>query len=119
VLARVKAILQRASFSAIPKETYLRGDLVLEESRFSVSFRGNRIELTASEWTILRQLAASPGCPVPREALVAVLWGEDGLIHEHELDRLIQVLDGKLKVHVSALHITDLSVGLILSADPS
>jgi DNA-binding response OmpR family regulator len=97
VLARVKAVLQRASPPVIPKESYVRGDLVLEGSRFSVSFRGIRVELTAPEWTILRQLAESPGSSVPREVLVSALWGEDGLIHEHELERIIQGLRQKFE----------------------
>ncbi|MEW6545228.1 MAG: response regulator transcription factor [Nitrospirota bacterium] len=96
VLARVEAVLRRSRAPAASKESYLNGQLILEESRFVVSLHGQAIQLSGLEWWLLRYLAREAGRLVSREELIAHLWGEDGLIHDHELDRQIQQLGRKL-----------------------
>jgi DNA-binding response OmpR family regulator len=92
VVSRVKAVLRRALALADQKETYLGGNLVLDDSRFIISFRGKRFQLTGPEWWILRCLATRAGEIVTREELVNVLWGDDGLMHDHELHRCVTSL---------------------------
>ena len=96
VLARVDAVLRRSTSKETGRVRYLRGQLVLEESFYVVSFRGKRIQLTWQEWVILRTLAQKVGMIVTREELTELLWGKDDLIHEHELYRLIRFLKQKL-----------------------
>jgi len=96
VVARVRAVLRRRH-PGEEKEHYLGGELALKESRFVIAWRGKRIQLSECEWRILRFLAQRDGRMVMREEIIAFLWGEDGLVHEHELDRCIQALSQKLK----------------------
>lgn len=97
VVSRVRAVLRRARPLAEPQEECLDGDMVLEDSRFVVSFRGKRVQLSSPKWWILRRLASHVGQVVTREELTTLLWGEDGLIHQHELDRYVQLLKQKLE----------------------
>jgi DNA-binding response OmpR family regulator len=72
------------------------GDLSLEEDQYVALFRGRRVTLARIEWKILRRLAGSVGLVVMREELVHAIWGQDGLIHDHELERHVNVLRQKL-----------------------
>ncbi len=97
LLARVKAVLRRVHPPAQSATNGLGDDLVLEEDRFVALFRGKRVTLSGPEWKLLQRLARHDGQVVLREELTSILWGEDGLIHEHTLDRHIQSLSRKLK----------------------
>ncbi|MBI3603628.1 MAG: response regulator transcription factor [Nitrospirae bacterium] len=94
--ARIKAVLRRTHPPVHQKNECLEEGLVLEEDQFVAVFRGQRVILSGQEWRLLRRLTGSDGQVVPREELSILLWGEDGLIHEHELDRCIQTLSQKL-----------------------
>jgi DNA-binding response OmpR family regulator len=96
LVARVRAVLRRTR-GAGPSVRQGNGDgLTLEEEQVVALFRGRQVTLSGQEWKLLRRLSNSGGEVVPREELSALLWGEDGLIHDHELDRQIQQLGRKL-----------------------
>lgn len=97
VVSRVKAVLRRGRRPATAREVYLDGELRLEDSRFGVFFRGTHVQLSGPEWWVLRCLAKQAGRVVTREELIALLWGEDGLIHEHDLERYIDAIRQKLE----------------------
>lgn len=97
VVSRVRAVLRRTQSRAILKVAHRDGDLVLEENQFVVSFRGRRVMLSAPEWWILWLLARQAGQVVTREELIALLWGEDGLIHEHVLERHVEAIRQKIE----------------------
>lgn len=96
VVARVRAVLRR-SRTREQSPVYLGGALVLEESRFVVTYYGRRVHLSDREWRMLRLLAERAGQLVAKEEVISLLWGEDGLIHERELERDIQKLKQKLE----------------------
>lgn len=97
VVSRIRAVLRRTRRQADSGEVYLNGDLVLEESRHMVLFGGKSVELSGPEWQVLRALAQQPGRTVMRKELIALLWGNDGLIHQQELERHIRALGRKLE----------------------
>lgn len=103
VVVRVRAVLRRGRVLAQPVKIPLEGGLVLEDCCFVVSFCGKSLALSGPERKILGQLARSAGQVVTQEELVAILWGEDGLIHEHELARHVQVLKQKLESQYAGL----------------
>ena len=53
--------------------------------------------LSAPEWWILWLLARQAGQVVTREELITLLWGEDGLIHEHVLERHVEAIRQKIE----------------------
>ena len=94
VVARVGAVLRRSTRSTMQDSP--SGELRFEGSRVMATFRDRRLQLTGREWEILRRLARRPGESVANEELIALLWGRDGLVHEHEIDRLVRSLKSRL-----------------------
>ena len=116
LVSRIRAVLRRCRSQTTHLAEGVAPDLLLEEDRYVVLFRGNRLTLTGVEWTILRRLAGSTGQVVMREELVDLLWGKDGLIHDHELERFIQGLRSKLGDHPGGpATITISPIGYILT----
>ena len=94
VVARVQAVLRRSNRPTL--EDSPSEDLRFEGSRVMATFRDRRLQLTGREWEVLRRLARRPGESVANEELIALLWGHDGLVHEHEIDRLVRSLKSRL-----------------------
>ncbi len=96
LVARVRAVLRRIAASIPEHLDDLDEDLTLEATQYAASFRGRPILLTKPEWQTLLRLARTAGKVVPREELRSMLWGEDSLTHDHELDRIVTLLNQKL-----------------------
>ncbi len=96
VVARVHAVLRRTRLPAVRPETYLNGMVRLEDGRFTVSLQGSHVELDDAEWRILRRLARQDRLIVDREDLMVAVWGEQDPVYDHELERLVLVLNQKL-----------------------
>jgi DNA-binding response OmpR family regulator len=118
LIARIRAVLRRSAASVeAPVGPHSDAkDIRLEQVLYVALFRGQRVTLTGIEWKILRRLASSPGRVVMREELVDTIWGRDGLIHDHELERHISVLRQKLGDDPSApTIIVPASTGYVLT----
>lgn len=97
LVARVKAVLRRYQQGGIDHEQESDEELTLEGTLFVAQYQGKQVTLTPREWKLLRRLTTSSGKVVPREELSSLLWGEDGLLHERELDRCAEELNRKLR----------------------
>jgi DNA-binding response OmpR family regulator len=99
LVARVRALLRRCRHGHAQGEEVgedLGEDLAFANKVYMVVYRDRKLALSAYEWNILRRLALTTGNVVPREELKALLWGDDGLLHDGELDRCIEQLNEKL-----------------------
>ena len=99
LVARVRALLRRCRHGHAPEQDGgedLGEDLLLADNLYRAVYRGKQLTLSALEWTALRRLALTAGNVVPREELKALLWGDDELLHDGELDRCIEQLNEKL-----------------------
>jgi DNA-binding response OmpR family regulator len=101
LVARVRALLRRAYgeyAAAGPPSTIVRGDLTIDVERRRVSKAGRVIEVTATEFEILRELARQPGRVFSREALLrAVRTDHDWLGDETTVTVHIRHLREKLE----------------------
>ena len=83
--AKVMAMLRRSydlsAVNAMPE----RGGAVLNVADASISFRGERAELTRNEYRILQVLMENAGRIVSREALMTRLWETDSYVDENAL----------------------------------
>jgi DNA-binding response OmpR family regulator len=99
LVARVHALLRRADRlverATVPAVLVL-GDveMYLEERR--VRRGGQDVHLTRSEFDLLAYLAAHPRAAVPREALLAELWGSADELGSRTIDSHIKALRRKL-----------------------
>lgn len=75
VVSRVRANLRRRRIDAQAANLkYEFGDLVVDLSRRQVWIHGERVDLTATEFEILRFLAAHPGWVYSRQQIMQQLW---------------------------------------------
>ena len=105
LVARVRALLRRSRHGQDPDVGCgedLGEDLLLADNVYRVVYRGHKLALSALEWKALRRLAQTVGNVVPREELKGLLWGDDELLHDAELDRCIEQLNAKLASTESA-----------------
>lgn len=102
LVARVRAILRRIAASIPEPLDELDEDLTLEATQYAASFRGRQMLLAKPEWQTLLRLAKTAGRVVPREELRSMLWGEDSLTHDHELDGIVMSLNQKISPHTGA-----------------
>lgn len=91
LVARVKAVLRRAApEAAIKSERIILGDLVVDQQRYEVWWRGEAIALTPTEFRIVLALAKQPGHVFSRLQLIDIIQGEAYEGYERTIDAHIK-----------------------------
>ncbi|HBY57550.1 MAG TPA: DNA-binding response regulator [Candidatus Atribacteria bacterium] len=100
LLARVKAVLRRAknNISLLSKEKDLIKfkDLVIDSIKHQVTLKNQPLNLTSTEFKLLKFLASHPGKVFTREQLLNQVWSEDSFIVDRAVDVHIRRLRQKL-----------------------
>jgi two-component system OmpR family response regulator len=94
VVARVRAVLRRGK-EAAPETRLVRGNLALDADRFDVTWDGTKVELTVTEFAILRALAAAPGRVLTRDALMDVAYPDRRVVSDRTMDSHIRHIRAK------------------------
>ena len=76
VVARVQAILRRTG-GELPGDTLRFGDLVLDEARHEVHRGGRPVELTATEFSLLRYFMLNPRRVLSKGQILQNVWRYD------------------------------------------
>jgi len=98
VVARVRAVLRRTRGEPGPsQELFTVGDLQLDGGRHMVTRGGAPVELTPSEFEILRALMAAPGRVFSRLQLLEAAQGEAYEGYERTVDTHIKNLRRKIE----------------------
>jgi two-component system phosphate regulon response regulator PhoB len=94
LLARMKAVLRRAASSADtrPQSVTKVHDLTIDDDRHEVHFKDQTVQLTLTEYKLLRFLAQHPGRVFTRTQIL------NNIQDEHVI-----VIDRAIDVHVAAL----------------
>lgn len=95
LVARAGAILRRLELAVPPRrtETFRSDGLEIDFAAEDVRVQGRRVDLTRTEYRLLYHLARNSGRILPREALIARVWGPG---HEGAIDEL-RVFIGRLR----------------------
>jgi len=98
LVARVRALLRRPRTAAgtAAGAAPLPAALALDVARHEVRVDGRPIELTATEFGILAELARDPGVVVSRTAMLDAVWGPDFFGDDHLVDVHVANLRRKL-----------------------
>jgi DNA-binding response OmpR family regulator len=96
LVARVKAVLRRTG-GEIATETIRAKNLVMDIPRRMVERDGEGIDLTATEFELLRILSASPGRVFTRGQLLDSIRGVSSESYERAIDAHIKNLRKKLE----------------------
>ena len=111
LLARVRAVLRRASARTEGPRTLVRGALALDEARRRVTVEGEEVRLTRKEFDLLADLMRRPGLVLTREKLLARVWGYDHPGATRTVDVHVRQLRKKLGPLAAAAIETVVGVG--------
>ena len=104
LMARIKAVLRR--FREEPRERLLKaGELELDTAKHLVSYQGQKVDLTAKEFSILKLFMESRGRVLSRELILDKIWGnEESLAIElRAVDKHVGELRKKIKSEASRI----------------
>jgi two-component system phosphate regulon response regulator PhoB/two-component system alkaline phosphatase synthesis response regulator PhoP len=94
--ARIRAVLRRAEPAERPAVLEIGAGLILDAERFEVRRDGTPLDLTSTEFRILRLLASKKGRVCSREQILDALWGNDKIVLDRTVDVHIKNLRNKL-----------------------
>jgi two-component system phosphate regulon response regulator PhoB len=96
LVLRVKRILQRGQAPDQEQERLKFGDLVIDGPRHLVTWRGKRVDLTATEFKLLMLLAQRRGRVQSRDQLLRDVWDYQSAIDTRTVDTHMRRLREKL-----------------------
>ncbi len=99
LVARIRAVLRRADGgSPSPVTETLRvGDLIMDTARREVSADGNVVQLTTTEFDLLRCFLRHPGQVLSRDALMDMLRGVGYAAYDRSIDVHVKNLRAKIE----------------------
>jgi DNA-binding response OmpR family regulator len=97
LMARVRALLRRASSAPNLPQVLEFGDVVVDFKRHLAHRSGQPIEMTRKEFALLRFLASREGMVVTRDELLNKVWGFDSYPITRTVDNHIASLRAKLE----------------------
>ena len=101
LLARIEALIRRTSTSAIPAgaspETYRFGDISVDFRRAEVTKGGQKLELSAREFKLLRYFIEHRGAALTRDELLNEVWGYNAMPSTRTVDVHVAWLRQKLE----------------------
>lgn len=95
--SRMRAILRRAGTRALGDELLAVGPLELDMRRREVRANGSPVELTFSEFELMRALMREPGRVFDRQELMEAIWGESAYRDPRGIDVHVRHLREKLE----------------------
>jgi len=111
--ARIRLLTTAA---AAAPETISGGGIVIDEGAYSVSLHDRQLDLTYTEFELLKYLVQHPGRVFSREHLLTEVWGYDYYGGTRTVDVHVRRLRSKLGVDHEALIATVRNVGYRFSA---
>jgi two-component system response regulator ChvI len=103
LIERIRALLRREALSREGGETPIaadvltRGELALDAGRHMCSWKGEPVQLTVTEFLLLKALAARPGHVKNRDQLMDSAYGEHIYVDDRTIDSHIKRLRKKFK----------------------
>jgi len=96
LFSRVKAVLRRGTEDEKPEPTIAFGEFVVDVEKYRVKKGDKPIQLTLSEFGILRRLVSNRGKVLTRNQLLDDLQGDDSFVVDRNIDVHIAALRKKL-----------------------
>ncbi|MGV0807762.1 response regulator transcription factor [Mycolicibacterium setense] len=97
LVARLNALLRRASHAERPSDIMTVGALTIDTARRLVFVAGERVDLTKREFDLLAVLAENTGVVLSRQRLLELVWGYDFDVDTNVADVFISYLRRKLE----------------------
>lgn len=103
LLERIRALLRRhestraEAAGAIPASVLTRGDLTLDETKHQCLWKGLDIQLTVTEFLLVKALAQRPGMVKSRDQLIDAAYGENVYVDDRTIDSHVKRLRKKFR----------------------
>lgn len=100
LLGRVKAVLRRADWSepAASEQRIVRGEIEVDLERHKVNVRGNAVDMTPTEFSLLVYLMKNAGKALHHRAILQNVWG----IEYGDEAEYLRVYVGKLRQKIES-----------------
>ena len=102
LIERIRTLLRREAANrdgeTAAAETLARGDLALDSARHLCTWKGQPVDLTVTEFLLLKSLAARPGHVKSRDQLMDAAYGEHIYVDDRTIDSHIKRLRKKFRV---------------------
>jgi two-component system response regulator ChvI len=98
VLLRREALGKDGGAAAGGTDSLTRGDLVLDSARHLCTWKGQPVDLTVTEFLLLKSLAARPGHVKSRDQLMDAAYGEHIYVDDRTIDSHIKRLRKKFRI---------------------
>ncbi|MFD7020127.1 response regulator transcription factor [Streptomyces sp. NPDC059161] len=120
VLARLRGLLRRAGMAREPGGNRLVvGDLVMDEDAMEVSRAGRFVDLSRTEFELLRFLMRNPRRVLSKDQILDRVWSYDFGGRAHIVELYISYLRKKIDAGRTPLIHTVRGAGYVLKPDPS
>ena len=98
LMARIKVALRRGmpKIEAKKDEILTVGGIVIDTPGMTVTVDGEKLELTAKEYALLKYLVENQGIVLSREQILNAVWGYDDSVVDRTVDWQIKLLRNKL-----------------------
>nr|ACA61821.1 LRA-16 [uncultured bacterium BLR16] len=94
VVARIKALFRRMQQIGVPEPT--RTGFQIDEAQQRISFKNQRLDLTPTEYRLLKLLVSNPGRVYSRSQLLDLCYQQEQLIIDRVIDSHIKNLRKKI-----------------------
>lgn len=95
---RVNAVLRRMKKDREAEEKMTLGDLIINKTKYSVTYKGNDIVLAKKEFELLSLLASKPGRVFLRNEILQRVWGSEVIVGDRTIDVHIRKIRQKAGV---------------------
>jgi two-component system OmpR family response regulator len=116
LVARIRSILRRAGLATPESSRLTFEDVELDEETHEVTRAGAAVDLTATEYRLLRYLLLNPRRVLTRAQLLEHVWDYDFGGDARVLETYVSYLRKKLDIHGPSLIQTVRGVGYALRA---
>lgn len=97
LIARIKAMLRRDQSNVAPQKNSITiNGLTINSHKFKVTFNGEKIKLTATEFRLLEYLAKHPGQVFSREQIMNNAYGSDVVVVDRNIDVHVRSIRKKI-----------------------
>jgi two-component system response regulator ChvI len=103
LLERIRALLRRneagkaEGSGAPPGGIIARGDLVLDETKHTCTWKGQQVQLTVTEFLLVKALAVRPGMVKNRDQLIDGAYGENIYVDDRTIDSHVKRVRKKFR----------------------
>lgn len=99
LVARVKAVLRRSKTQTKSSAININEAMVINMDSYELTINGKSVNLTSTEFKILKMLAEKRGRVFSREQMLDYLWGTEKVVIDRTIDVHIRHLRKKLGKH--------------------